>query len=404
MVSLAISTASCFAVERDHDQHRPEDLLLGDAHLVVDVHEDRGLVVEAATLETVAAGGQRRAFVAADLHVLLDGVELLLAHQRAHLAVLVEGRADLDGHGPAHELADEAVVDGALDDETRAGRADLAGAGEDADQRAVDGGLEVGVGEDDVGALAAQLEADLLHVVGALAHDVLADLDRARERHHVDERRGREVVADLAAGTGDHLEDALGKPDLLEDPRQLEVGERADAGRLEDHHVAGRQRRRGLPGGHEHRVVPRRDADGDADGLAHDHAHRVAGHVERLAAAVLDQAGVVVERVGGVAHVDDRLGEELAHLPALEAGKLVGALADARGGAPQELAALDRLHARPRALVERRARRPDRRLRVGHGRLGYSGERPLRWRDRRSPTSRRSTRRPSDRRCTSGRT
>ena len=65
-------------------------------------------------------------------------------------------------------------------EQARAGRADLAAAGEDADQRAVDGRLEVGVGEDDVGALAAQLEADLLHVLGALAHDVLADLDRCR--------------------------------------------------------------------------------------------------------------------------------------------------------------------------------------------------------------------------------
>ena len=100
--------------------------------------------------------------------------------ERAHLALVVERVADLDRHGAADELADEAVVDGALDEQARAGRADLAGAGEDADEGAVDGRLEVGVGEDDVGALAAELEADLLHVLGGPAHDVLADLDASR--------------------------------------------------------------------------------------------------------------------------------------------------------------------------------------------------------------------------------
>ena len=113
----------------------------------------------------------------ADLHVALDGLELLPADQRAHLAALVQAGPDLDGQGAAHQLADEAVVDRTLHEQARAGGAHLAAAGEDADEGAVDGGLEVGVGEDDVGALAAQLEADLLHVLGALAHDVLADLD-----------------------------------------------------------------------------------------------------------------------------------------------------------------------------------------------------------------------------------
>ena len=41
--------------------------------------------------------------------------------------------------------------------------------------------LEVGVGEDDVGALAAELEGDPLHLVGAAGHDPLADLGRAGE-------------------------------------------------------------------------------------------------------------------------------------------------------------------------------------------------------------------------------
>ena len=47
--------------------------------------------------------------------------------------------------------------------------------------RELDGGLQVGVTQDDVGTLAAQLEGDPLHVVGGrLLHD-LSDFGRSGE-------------------------------------------------------------------------------------------------------------------------------------------------------------------------------------------------------------------------------
>ena len=49
-------------------------------------------------------------------------------------------------------------------------------------------------------------------------------------------------------------------------------------GRLDDRDVPGRERRAELPDGHHQRVVPRRDAGRDTDGLATDH-RRVATHV-----------------------------------------------------------------------------------------------------------------------------
>ena len=241
-----------------------------------------------------------------------------------------------------------------------------------ADERAVDGRLEVGVGEHDVGALAAELQADLLHVLGGPAHDALADLDGAGEGHHVDVLVAGEVVADLTARAGHDLEHALGQPGLLEDPRELEVGERAHGGRLEDHHVAGGEGGAGLPRRHEHRVVPRRDADGDADGLAHHHAHGLARYLERLAVLVLDHAGVQLEGVRGVEHVHARLLEELAHLHALEPGEVLGALAEERRGPGEDLGPLHRLHLRPRAVVEGVAGRAYRLLGVGHAALGYA--------------------------------
>ena len=59
---------------------------------------------------------------------------------------------------------DELVVDRLLDEQPRAGRADLALAEEDAHEHALERGVEVGVGEDDVGRLAAEFERDLLQV------------------------------------------------------------------------------------------------------------------------------------------------------------------------------------------------------------------------------------------------
>ena len=303
----------------------------------------------------MAAGCQLGAFRHADLHVALDGLELLPGDQGAHLVAFIQAGADLDGQRAADQLADEAVVDRTLYEQTRAGRAHFAAAGEDADESAVDSGLEVGVGEDDVRALAAQLEAHLLHVLGALAHDVLADLHAAREGHHVYIRRRGEVVAYLSAGTGDHLHHASRQAHVIEDPRHLQAGERRYAGRLEDHHVAGGQRRSELPGRHEHGEVPGRDAGGDAYRLAHDHAQAVARHLQRLTVLLHGEPSIVIEGVGGVVHVDQRVRQRLAHLARLQDGQLLGALADLVGYLAQNSGPLYGRRARPRSLVERLA-------------------------------------------------
>ena len=59
--------------------------------------------------------------------------------------------------------------------------------------------LQVGVGEHDVGALAAQLEGDPLHLGGAAGHDPLADLGRAGEADLADRRVGDEPLPDHRA-------------------------------------------------------------------------------------------------------------------------------------------------------------------------------------------------------------
>ena len=108
-------------------------------------------------------------------------------------------RAAAGARGAAlHEL----VVGLFLHEEPRTGAAALALVEEQREVRAFDGRIHVGVGEDDVGALAAEFQRDAFEVgFGGCLHDQVADLGRPGERHlidvHVarDGRAGRRTVA-----------------------------------------------------------------------------------------------------------------------------------------------------------------------------------------------------------------
>src|SRR5206468_11376364 len=71
---------------------------------------------------------------------------------------LVERVAGREFPGPLGQLLDDGVVDGFLDQQPRARGTHLPLAVEDPALGAAHGGREVGIGEDDVGALAARSE------------------------------------------------------------------------------------------------------------------------------------------------------------------------------------------------------------------------------------------------------
>ncbi|BFO20054.1 hypothetical protein SHKM778_64420 [Streptomyces sp. KM77-8] len=115
-----------------------------------------------------AFGGLAADAVEAVGNVGADAGELGGGDQRAHVDALVRRVAHPDGLDRGGEQFQEPVVRGALDEDAGAGAAVLAGVVEEGHGGGRGGGLQVGVGEDDVGALAAEFEGDALEGGGAL--------------------------------------------------------------------------------------------------------------------------------------------------------------------------------------------------------------------------------------------
>src|SRR5437764_1608349 len=163
-------------LERDDDEDRAEDLLLGDRHRVVDVDEHRRLDVPAFRVvrRAAAAEGKRRPLLLALLDVAQDPVALLLGDQWAHHHVRAL-RVAVGRHAQVFlELLNTLVVARPGKQHPRWNGAALAGVEAHGESRQ-QGRIEVGVVEHDVRRLAAELEEGALHRRRPLLHDALAD-------------------------------------------------------------------------------------------------------------------------------------------------------------------------------------------------------------------------------------
>ena len=122
-------------IERDDRHDRPEDLLAGDPHVVVDAVEHRrhqvGTGREGCVIRGLAADDEGRALAEADLDVVPNAVTLLEADERADLGRLVLGIADLHVPGCGGEQLHDLLVDRPLDEDPAAGAAILATVVED---------------------------------------------------------------------------------------------------------------------------------------------------------------------------------------------------------------------------------------------------------------------------------
>ena len=118
-------------------------------------------------------------------------------------------------------LAAELAGHGAVGDDALGRHADLAGVHERAEARGVGGGLEVGIGEDHLRRLAAELEQAALEVLGALRRDDPADPRRAGEVHAADRRMRDQLVDDVgrvACRMDDQVDRARGQARVARSP------------------------------------------------------------------------------------------------------------------------------------------------------------------------------------------
>ena len=296
---------------------------------------------------------------------------MLLADKRSEFGRRIEARPDLGLRRRFCDSGGEVVEDGSFDEQPCSGDAALAVVEHPRCDRTGDGLLEVGVGEDDVGALAAELERDLLEVALRRLDDLLAHLGGTGEGDLVDVVVRGECGA-CVAEAGDDVDDAGREARFGEHFAEQQSRQRGLLGRLENHGVARREGRGQLERRHQEREIPRDDQAADTDGLTQrvgvelatrDERHR---DVDGAAGDLGGQTGVVAEDVSRPCGVDGgRDGGGLAVVEGFELTELLGALVEDVADAPEQTLALVGLHARPRAVVECLARGADGAVDVG---------------------------------------
>lgn len=217
-----------------------------------------------------------------------------------------------------------------------------------------------GVGKNDVGRLAAQLQPDALEIgVGGVAQVVAADAGGSGEGQDVDVR----VQADRAVGdrtvAGDDVERTRGQSGLGADAAQQQGWQRGRLGRLQDDGAACGEGRGDLPAGQGEREVPWCDRADHTGGLARDHGEGVGDGVRGLVGELVGQLPVPAECVDdGAQFYVLRVGDGLAHHQANRERQFLAPLFEDFGDPQQDPAAVGGGQARPGSAFEGAAYRP----------------------------------------------
>src|SRR5262249_7197916 len=138
--------------EFDARQDRPKDLFASDGHVVAHAVKNGWLDKKAlavAHTDPLAAGDEPGALALSLFDVTQDDLHLPLTDQRAEARLGIERVSRLELLRALDQPPHEVIVDLLFDKEPRARRTDFALAVKDADRRAADGSLEIGIRKHD---------------------------------------------------------------------------------------------------------------------------------------------------------------------------------------------------------------------------------------------------------------
>nr|WP_288020893.1 hypothetical protein [Tepidiforma sp.] len=213
-----------------------------------------------------------------------------------------------------------------------------------------------GIGEDDVGGLAAEFEAHLFDVIGGGAHDGLAAGGGAGESDLIDEFGGCDVLADECAVVGfagDDVEDAVGEAGFGEESGEHEGGAGGVVGWLGHHGAAGGDGGPDLPGDEKEREVPGGDDTDDADRLMGDDADGIGDLLgEGFAFEVEGLGGEELEDIDGGHDFAEGHGLRLADFGGDAGREGIGALGEEIGGPAEDAGAVGGGGGGPGGFVE----------------------------------------------------
>jgi hypothetical protein len=316
-----------------------ENLLLHDLHVGADVGEDGGLDEVTLVTETLTTDLDGGTLVLAGLDVAHDAVVLELRDLRTLEGLLVEWVTNLVLLSSLLEGSEELVVDGLLDEDTGTSTAALAVVVVDTEVDPVNGLLDVGVLEDDVGGLATKLEGDLLEVGGSSSlHDLSANDGGTSEGDLVNvHMRGESGTGSLAV-TGDKVEDTGRETSLLDELSEDESGERSLLSSLHDDSVTSGQSRSDLPCQHEKGEVPRDNLTADTDRLGSGVVEHIGSNINCLALDLVGPTTVVSEAANNGTDIATGVGDGLSVVERLNSGEEVEVLLGEVGKLEEEVA------------------------------------------------------------------
>src|SRR5208283_718062 len=249
-----------FVLIRNDAKNRPEYLLACNGHVVADVAEYSGLH-EITLCETIRTPGpsrdQRGTLVDAGVDQALHLLELGLASQRAHSRTFGERVADFSGFGclprrrgrRAHARLWHKHASRRVTGLTRVAEARL--------DALLDGSLEIGIFQDDVGRLATQFLSHAFDCGSCSRGDRDSRPSRSGKGDHRHVRMRSNCGTDRGTIAIDQIENSRRNTRFVQNLRKKIGRERRDFAGLKYHRASRRQRGRHLTDNLVHRPVPR---------------------------------------------------------------------------------------------------------------------------------------------------